>query len=120
MNSSNTKPNLKICNRCILPETFPGIKFDEQGICNHCRRDKSTEPEKVSRKSDYRERLDKLIQDTKGSAPTYDAIMAYSGGKDSSYTLKILRERYDLRILAFTFDNHFVSPFANSDYTVCI
>ena len=38
--------------------------------------------------------------------------MAYSGGKDSSYTLKILRERYNLRILAFTFDNHFVSPFA--------
>jgi hypothetical protein len=38
--------------------------------------------------------------------------MAFSGGKDSSYTLKILRERYDLRILAYTFDNHFVSPFA--------
>ena len=38
--------------------------------------------------------------------------MAYSGGKDSSYTLKLLRERYDLKILAFTLDNHFVSPVA--------
>lgn len=112
MNLSKTKPNLTICKRCILPETFPGIKFDERGICNHCNRDKSTESEKTSRKSNYRERLDNLIEETKGSAPTYDAIMAYSGGKDSSYTLKILRERYDLRILAFTFDNHFVSPFA--------
>ncbi len=109
---NSTKPNLTICNRCILPVTFPGIKFDENGICNHCNRDKSTESEKASRKSDYQERLDNLIGDTRGSAPTYDAIMAYSGGKDSSYTLKILREKYDLRILAFTFDNHFVSPFA--------
>jgi hypothetical protein len=38
--------------------------------------------------------------------------MAYSGGKDSSYTLKILREIYDLKILAVTFDNHFVSSAA--------
>jgi len=36
--------------------------------------------------------------------------MAYSGGKDSSYSLKLLRERYDLRMVALTLDNHFVSP----------
>ncbi|MBW2109625.1 MAG: hypothetical protein JRI36_13305 [Deltaproteobacteria bacterium] len=38
--------------------------------------------------------------------------MAYSGGKDSTYTLKLLKEQFDLRILALTFDNHFVSPMA--------
>ncbi|HVN95526.1 MAG TPA: hypothetical protein VMT62_03785 [Syntrophorhabdaceae bacterium] len=61
---------------------------------------------------EYREKLDDLIASTKGTGPCYDAIMAYSGGKDSSYTLKLLRERYDLKVLALTFDNHFVSPTA--------
>ena len=24
------------CVKCILPETYPGITFNEEGICNHC------------------------------------------------------------------------------------
>jgi tRNA(Ile)-lysidine synthase TilS/MesJ len=100
---------MKICQRCILPETFPGIKFDANGICNHCRREESAIEKAPERKAQYREKLDNLIESVKGTAPSYDAILAYSGGKDSSYTLELLRDRYDLRILALTFDNHFVS-----------
>ena len=109
MSEIQHKTGLRLCCRCVLPETFPGITFDDYGVCNHCLRDKSSESEVASKKRIYRERLETLIEDTKGSAPTYDAIMAFSGGKDSSYTLKILRKRHNLRILAFTFDNHFVS-----------
>ncbi len=100
---------MKICQRCILPETFPGIHFDDHGICNHCRREESALEKAPEKKAKYRERLDQLINSVKGTAPVYDAILAYSGGKDSSYTLKLLRDRYDLRLLALTFDNHFVS-----------
>jgi len=35
--------------------------------------------------------------------------MAYSGGKDSTYTMNILKNKYRLRILAVTFDNGFIS-----------
>jgi tRNA(Ile)-lysidine synthase TilS/MesJ len=38
--------------------------------------------------------------------------MAYSGGKDSSYTLLALHRDYRVRILAMTFDNGFLSPAA--------
>ena len=62
------------------------------------------------KKAHYRLKLDQLIQGTKGQDSGYDVIAAYSGGKDSSYTLKLLKERYGVRILALTFDNHFVSP----------
>ncbi len=108
---------LKICSRCILPETFPGIKFDDHGICNHCRREESTLGKAPLKKAEYRQRLDELVTAVKGHAPSYDVVMAYSGGKDSSYTLKLLKERYDLRILALTFDNHFVSPVAWENIT---
>jgi hypothetical protein len=109
--SSVTVPH-KICQRCILPETFPGISFDDEGICNYCRREESGIAKAPERKAKYRKRFERLIKETKGKARIYDAIMAYSGGKDSSYTLKLLKGRYNLRLLALTFDNHFISPTA--------
>ena len=27
---------MKRCTRCVLPETFPGIQFDEEGVCQYC------------------------------------------------------------------------------------
>lgn len=24
------------CNKCILPDNYPGIKFNKNGICNYC------------------------------------------------------------------------------------
>jgi len=105
-------PKIKICQKCILPETFPGIKFDDQGVCKYCVKEEAALAKATEKKASYRSTFDQLIRDTKGSAPSYDAIMAFSGGKDSTYTLKLLKERYDLRIIALTFDNHFVSPAA--------
>jgi hypothetical protein len=100
---------MKICRTCVLPETFPGIRFDEQGVCNQCRREKLANAKSPEKKAEYLRRLDVLIMDVKEKAPVYDAIMAYSGGKDSSYSLKLLRDRYGLRVLALTLDNHFIS-----------
>jgi len=103
----------EICQQCVLPGTFPGIKFNDNGICKYCQKESSSKQTKaVEKKSQYRDRLDDLIKEVKGKAPAYDIIVAFSGGKDSSYTLKLLKEHYDLRIVALTFDNHFVSPAA--------
>jgi tRNA(Ile)-lysidine synthase TilS/MesJ len=35
--------------------------------------------------------------------------MAFSGGKDSTYTLKLIKEKYNASILAVTFNNGFIS-----------
>lgn len=109
--TSNGSPSPRICTHCILPETFPGLKFDEQGVCNHCRQEEPVIKRSREKKAAYREKLDALVWEVKGKGPNYDAIVAYSGGKDSSYTVKILKDHYDLRMIALTFDNHFVSPF---------
>ena len=101
-----------LCKKCILPETFPGIKFDEEGICKYCHQEEKKLVHLDEKKNEYVKKFETLIKDTRDKAPTYDVLMAYSGGKDSSYTLKLLREKYNLRILALTFDNHFVSQAA--------
>lgn len=110
MNLSQNSADIVLCQECILPETFPGIKFDDRGVCNHCMKEKTTIAKAPTKKKEYRKRLDHLIQGTMQKKALYDVIMAYSGGKDSTYTMKLLKERYNLGILALTFDNHFISP----------
>ena len=34
---------MRRCTKCVLPETIPGISFDAQGVCSHCRNYHETE-----------------------------------------------------------------------------
>lgn len=101
---------MKICIKCVLPETFPGIKFNQEGICNHCL--KFLEPENpgklVEQKEKYKAKFESLLEKHRGGSD-YDCLMCYSGGKDSSYTLYLLKENYKANVLAVTIDNGFVS-----------
>ena len=97
---------MKICGKCVLPESFPGVKLDDKGICNFCdsfRREGDLD----SRKKKYRERFNKILQEYRGKGP-YDALLSYSGGKDSTYTMALLKEEYGMNILAFTMDHGFI------------
>lgn len=98
------------CNRCVLSSAFPGIKFDGKGVCNFCRDEilSTTGKEAVDK---ARTKVTTLI-DTAVGKNTYDAVMCYSGGKDSTYTLKLAIEKYGLSVLAFTFDNGYLSSTA--------
>lgn len=128
---------MKICINCALPETFPGLRFNEEGVCNFCL-DYQAQKERIYlQKEAYRYKflrlLDQLRDLDKQNKPdiperpdgrnrlfSYDVLIAYSGGKDSSFTLKTLKEDYGLRILAMTFDNGFLSTYAmNNIKRVC-
>lgn len=97
---------MKFCSNCVLPDTFPGIKFDEKDICNYCSGGYTPDEEK---KNEYTKKFEDLLDSVRGRN-TYDIIMAYSGGKDSTYTMYVLAKQYKMNILAFTFDNGFISP----------
>ncbi|MDM7999876.1 MAG: hypothetical protein QUS33_07740 [Dehalococcoidia bacterium] len=96
-----------VCTNCVLPETFPRIRFDKDGVCNYCR-DWQRKRHDENRTAEFRRRFDALVSEYRGVSK-YDALMCYSGGKDSTYTLSVLKERYGLNVLALTFDNGFVS-----------
>ncbi len=97
----------KICTRCALPATYPGIRFNEEGVCNQCLDFKKDGTDR-DKQAEYRKKFETLIKELKGSG-TYDALMCYSGGKDSTHTLSILKEKYDLNVLAVSVDNGFLS-----------
>jgi tRNA(Ile)-lysidine synthase TilS/MesJ len=94
----------------VLNEHFPGIRFDENGICNFCSSADSADKQHSIR-SKHEARFRQLVEEHKGRG-SYDCLTAYSGGKDSTYTLHLLLERYDLRILTYSFDNWFQSDTA--------
>ncbi|MBN1178443.1 MAG: hypothetical protein JXD18_04475 [Anaerolineae bacterium] len=101
---------MKRCTRCVLPETFPGIQFDAEGVCQYCRRQPS-ETQQVERRARLRAQFEALAEQVR-ARPGYHCLVAWSGGKDSTYTLWLMEHVYNLRALAFTFDNGFVSTTA--------
>jgi tRNA(Ile)-lysidine synthase TilS/MesJ len=107
---------MMICTNCVLSEMFPRIMFDAGGVCNHCQdylRSKGRIADQRERyKKKFLDLLNELNDPAKRNQRPYDIIMAYSGGKDSTYTLRLLKEEFNLRILAVTFDHGFVSSSA--------
>jgi tRNA(Ile)-lysidine synthase TilS/MesJ len=95
-----------ICSNCVLPENFPGIRFDEKGVCNYCLDYQKKVPQ-PGKKLEFSQKFESLIEKYRGKN-SYDALMCYSGGKDSTYTLLILKEKYHLNPLALSFDNGFL------------
>lgn len=105
--AGDMKSKDKYCAVCTLPASFPGIYFDRNGVCNFCIESRRRGDQK-EKKTEYRLKFESLIEKYRGKSD-YDALMCYSGGKDSTYTMVILKERYNLNVLAMSFDNGFVS-----------
>lgn len=92
---------MKRCTRCVLPETYPGITFNEAGVCSRC----PTDGELVSVTRLGEEKLYSVIDQYRGRNEDYDCLVALSGGRDSTYALYYVVEMLGLRVLAFTIDN---------------
>ena len=95
-----------ICSNCIYDESFAGIKFDEDGVCNYCRQIERQTQECGTGSSKGLQKLKSIISEIKktGKNKKYDCIVGVSGGTDSSYLLLKCKE-WGLRPLAVHYDN---------------
>jgi hypothetical protein len=96
---------LRRCSRCILPETHPFITFDADGVCNYCH-------EHVTQRVHGREALLRELDRYRRDDGTPDCIVAFSGGRDSSYGLHLLKTELGMTPLAFTYDWGLVTDLA--------
>jgi hypothetical protein len=94
------------CTRCVLPTGYPGLRFDEAGTCEFCRRAEAEPPWSqtlAKRASELEAIVARIRQDAMGAS--YDCVVPISGGKDSSYVLYYARRVLGLRVLALNFHN---------------
>ncbi|MCG8606223.1 hypothetical protein MJD09_14710 [bacterium] len=96
---------LKRCIKCLLPETFPFITFDPDGVCNNCAH---------YQKSSVRgsNELARLIDPCRTTNGSYDCLVALSGGRDSCFTLHYVKKVLDLKPVVMTYDWGMVTDLA--------
>lgn len=88
---------LRRCTKCILPETMPYIRFDENGVCNYCHTYKPrNNPRPV-------EELLNLMEPYR-RAHGQDCIIPFSGGRDSCYGLHLVTKELKMKPIAYTYD----------------
>jgi hypothetical protein len=96
------------CSRCVLPENYPGIRFDISGVCNFCRSHMKQECRGA-------EALERELRDGSEGTGPYACVVPVSGGKDSTYVLYYITKVLGLRAIAVNFDNGFTHPQATAN-----
>ncbi len=107
------------CAQCVISTRVAGIVLDDKGVCNLCRDyEKAQTNEHEAWRQKYVEHqgreLDALLAEHQGKGRArYDALVLFSGGKDSSWMLSRIRRKFPgLRLLLMTWDNGFYSKVA--------
>lgn len=78
---------LRYCKRCVMPDTKPDLRLDDDGICNACR---SYERRATIDWAARRKELESILKKYRNTAGKHwDCIVPVSGGKDS--TTQVIR-----------------------------
>lgn len=91
------QPSLRRCTRCILPETMPFIRFDQDGVCNYCL---NYTPRNTPRPTEELFNLVEPYRRTHGN----ECLVPFSGGRDSCYGLHLIVKELGMRPVTYTYD----------------
>ena len=95
---------MKYCARCVMPNTKPGVFFDERGLCNACR---SQELKMKVDWSSRRQELENIVNEVKETnISSYDCLVPVSGGKNSWYQAWMMKEVFDMKVLCCVIAPH--------------
>jgi asparagine synthetase B (glutamine-hydrolysing) len=102
---SSRADRLRRCTKCVLPETYPFVDFDEHGVCSYCR---TWKPIQVKGE----EALLRAVEPYRSKDGSPDVIVAFSGGRDSSYGLHYVKKVLGMNPIAYTYDWGMVTDLA--------
>ncbi|WP_462351377.1 N-acetyl sugar amidotransferase [Fusobacterium varium] len=88
---------MKYCKKCLQPNTRPGIKFNEEGICYACLYEEEKKNiDWIAREKELKEIAEWAKKTAKGA---YHCVIGVSGGKDSSFQAVYAKEKLGLNVL---------------------
>ena len=97
---------MKYCKKCTMPDTRPGITFDEEGVCCACRNYEARKNIDWSRRMDEFKAMCDKYRGCNGPGG-YDCAVAVSGGKDSHYQVHMLKEVMGMNPILFSVEDNF-------------
>lgn len=96
---------MKYCKKCVMPDTRPGISFDEHGVCCAC--NNHAKKAKVDYSARQKE-LERICNEYRGMNGTgYDCAIAVSGGKDSHFQVYYMKEVMKMNPILFSVEDNF-------------
>jgi predicted PP-loop superfamily ATPase len=91
------------CRACLFDTRIPNIYIGRDGLCNMCMTyRRNFKPEVLVGE------LDAFLRTPKEEGAAADAVVAFSGGKDSTVSLYLARKRFGLHVVAVLVDNGFI------------
>jgi len=75
---------MKLCTKCVSPDTRPNVNFDERGVCPACQYQEQRRGQKIDWEARHRELAEICEWGRRNTKSTYDCIVTVSGGKDST------------------------------------
>lgn len=96
---------MKYCTKCVMPDTRPGIQFNEDGVCSACQ---SYDRRKQIDWSKRFKELEALCNKYRGmNGSSYDCAIAVSGGKDSHFQVHMMKEVMKMNPILFSVEDNF-------------
>lgn len=88
---------MKVCQKCLYPETVDTVQFNAAGTCNVCESiaHKQTSIDWAARRAE----LDAIVAEAKARNSRWDCVIPVSFGKDSSYQVWFAVTQLKLRPL---------------------
>lgn len=105
---------MRVCTRCVTPETHDTIMFDQDGVCSVCRQ--ISYRDTLIDWGRRRAELDELIAKFRDKGH-YDCIVPFSGGKDSTFQAWYVVKELGLKPLIVRFDHWFYRPLVAENNT---
>jgi N-acetyl sugar amidotransferase len=96
----NPDEKIVYCKKCVMSNQRPQVHFNDEGVCGACLYSeyKHTMVDWEKREKE----LEELCNKYRKEDGSWDVIVPASGGKDSSYTAYILKEKFGMHPLTVT------------------
>jgi len=112
----------QICTKCVMDASDTKIRFDENGVCDHCLGFEADVRPNWYPNEEGKHMFAKMVADIKasGKGKPFDCIMGMSGGLDSSYLLHLAVTEFGLRPLVFHVDGGWNTELAVNNIQVIV